>query len=183
MQSKKPAFAVLATHTRTLKTVPIHRILALDVGNRRIGVALSDALGYTAQPLLTIYRSTLKSDLKSIARLIRRHGAATVLVGLPLHASGEASPQSTKTEAFANALRAHLAQHLDPPPALLLLDERHTTADAHALLNHSSHRHTAQDRTARSSIIDQVAATLILEAFLRRQTPFLLSDPDASPNT
>src|SRR5580698_9793977 len=84
--------------------VPLQRILALDVGTRRIGVALSDALGYTAQPLLTIYRSTLKADLKSIARLIRRYDVATVLIGLPIHASGEASPQSSKTEVFAEAL-------------------------------------------------------------------------------
>ena len=159
--------------------MPLHRILALDVGNRRIGVALSDPLGYTAQPLLTIYRTTLKADLKSIARLIRRYEVATVLIGLPIHASGETSHQSTKTEAFAEALRAHLSEHFDPSPVLELLDERHTTADAHSILNRSSTRQAADDRQARSKIIDQVAATLILEAWLRRQTPALLPDPDA----
>jgi putative Holliday junction resolvase len=153
------------------------RILALDVGNRRIGVAVSDPLGYTAQPLLTIYRSTLKADLKSVARLVRRHEAGTVLVGLPVHASGDASPQSEKTEAFAEALRTHLAEHLDSPPELLLLDERHTTAEAHALLGS---RRSAADRDARKDIIDQVAATLLLEAYLRQQSPALLPDPDAS---
>jgi len=162
------------------KHVSIQRILALDVGNRRIGVALSDALGYTAQPLLTIYRTALKADLKSVARLIRRHGVTTVLIGLPIHASGEASPQSAKTEAFADALRLHLAEHFDPPPAIELLDERHTTADAHALLNRSGTRQTAADRADRSKLIDQVAATLILEAWLRRQAPVLLPDPDAN---
>lgn len=161
--------------------MPLQRILALDVGNRRIGVALSDALGYTAQPLLTIFRSTLKADLKSIARLIRRHDVATVLIGLPVHASGEDSLQSSKTELFAEALRTHLAEHLSPPPELHLLDERHTTAEAHGLLNRSGHRHTSEDRAARSRIIDQVAATLILEAWLRHQTPALLPDPDANP--
>jgi putative holliday junction resolvase len=160
-------------------TVPLRRILALDVGNRRIGVALSDALGFTAQPLLTIHRTTLKADLKSITRLIRRHDVATVLIGLPVHASGDASPQSRKTEAFAEALRAHLAEHLDIPPTLELLDERHTTAEAHSILNRAGRRLTAEDRTARSKIIDQVAATLILEAYLRRQAPALLPDPDA----
>jgi putative holliday junction resolvase len=159
--------------------VPFQRILALDVGNRRIGVALSDPLGYTAQPLLTIHRTTLKADLKSIARLVRRYEAALVLIGLPVHASGEASPQSIKTEAFAESLRAHLAEHLDPAPPIELLDERHTTADAHSILNRSGGRHTAEDRAARIKIIDQVAATLILEAWLRRQTPALLPDPDA----
>jgi putative Holliday junction resolvase len=159
--------------------VPLHRILALDVGNRRIGVALSDPLGYTAQPLLTIYRTTLKADLKSITRLIRRYDVSSIIVGLPLHASGEVSPQSTKTEIFAEVLRAHLAEHLDPAPALELLDERHTTADAHSILNRSSNRQSPQDREARSKVIDQVAATLILESWLRRQTPALLPDPDS----
>jgi putative Holliday junction resolvase len=161
--------------------VPLQRILALDVGNRRIGVALSDALGYTAQPLLTVYRTTLKADLKSIARLIRRHNVATVLIGLPIHASGETSPQSTKTEIFADALRAHLAEHLDPSPILELLDERYTTADAHSILNRTGSRPAAENRAARSKIIDQVAATLILEAWLCRQSPALLPDPDAEP--
>jgi putative Holliday junction resolvase len=161
--------------------VSIQRILALDVGNRRIGVALSDPLGYTAQPLLTIYRSTLKADLKSIGRLIRRHGITAVLIGLPVHASGEASPQSAKTEAFAQTLRTHLSEYFDPPPSLELLDERHTTADAHAILNRSGARQTAADRAARSKVIDQVAATLLLEAWLRRQSPVLLPDPDANP--
>ena len=151
------------------------RTLALDVGNKRIGVALSDALGYTAQPLLTIYRATLRADLKSIARLLRRFEVATVVVGLPLHASGERSPQSQKTEAFTNALRAHLAEALPVVPAIEYIDERHTTTEAHALLGP---RASAVARTERSKIIDQVAATLILEAWLRRQAPALLPDPD-----
>jgi putative holliday junction resolvase len=161
--------------------VPLQRILALDVGNRRIGVALSDALGFTAQPLLTIRRTTLKADLKSIARLIRRYNVSTVLIGLPVHASGETSPQSTKTEAFAETLRAHLAERLDAPPSLELLDERHTTAEAHSILDRFSRRLGADDRAARSKIIDQIAATLLLEAWLRRQAPALLPDPDANP--
>lgn len=157
--------------------MPVSRTLALDVGSKRIGVALTDALGYTAQPLLTIYRTTLKADLKSITRLVRRYEAATIVIGLPLHASGEASPQSQKTEAFADALRAHLIQNLPEPPALEYMDERHTTAEAHALLGP---RGSAAARIDRSKLIDQVAATLILEAWLRCQTPALLPDPDAT---
>ena len=157
----------------------LQRILALDVGNRRIGVALSDPLGHTAQPLLTIYRAALKADLKSIARLVRRYEVSTIIVGLPVHASGEASPQSAKTEAFVDALRAHLVEHVQPPPVIELLDERHTTAEAHGILNRSGSRQGAADRQARSAVIDQVAATLLVEAWLRRQAPALLPDPDA----
>ena len=170
----------MAFYGRTLTFVVLPRFLALDVGNRRIGVAISDALGITAQPLLTIHRTTLRADLKSIARLVRRHEITTILIGLPVHASGAASPQSEKTEAFAEALRAHLAEASPTPPALELLDERHTTAEAHNLLGP---RHSASDRAARRDIIDQVAATLLLESWLRAKAPALLPDPDLPPSS
>jgi putative Holliday junction resolvase len=159
--------------------MPLARILALDVGNRRIGIALSDALNLTAHPLLTLHRGPLRADLKSIARLIRKHEVATVLIGLPVHASGEASAQSAKTEAFTAALREHLAATLDAPPAILMLDERHTTTEAHALLDRTTRRTGPADRIARSRLIDQAAAALLLEAHLRNQAPALLPDPDA----
>ncbi len=149
------------------------RILALDVGDRRIGLALTDPLNLTAQPLFTIHRTTLRADLKSIARFIRKHDVTAILVGNPLHADGSPSPQSAKTLAFAQAL---FAEH--PDLAHHLLDERHTTQGAHALLDLNGTRHTAGDRAARKDRIDQIAATLLLEAFLSRQNgPALLPDP------
>jgi putative holliday junction resolvase len=152
------------------------RILALDVGDKRIGVAITDGLGLTAQPLLTIHRGTLKADLKSIGRLVRRHEAGALVVGRPLHADGSPSPQSAKTEAFAQAL---FAEH--PGLEHHLLDERLTTREAHALLDAGGgSRRTAADRRERSAVIDQVAAVLLLEAFLSRsQGVALLPDPDA----
>src|SRR6202042_1430219 len=62
------------------------RILALDVGDRRIGLAITDPLGLTAQPLFTLHRTTLRADLKAIARFIRQHQVEALLVGNPLHA-------------------------------------------------------------------------------------------------
>jgi putative Holliday junction resolvase len=153
--------------------VPPPRILALDIGDKRIGLAITDPLGLTAQPLFTLHRTNLRADLKSIARFIRQHKVDTLLVGNPLHADGTPSPQSLKTLAFAGALReAHptLTHHL--------LDERLTTHDAHALLGNRSNR---SDRLNRTDIIDQVAATLLLEAFLTGNNPTLLPDPDATP--
>lgn len=155
--------------------MPLPRILALDVGNRRIGIALSDALCITAQPLLTLHRTSPRADFKSIARLIRKHAVTTVLIGLPVHASGEASAQSARTQAFADGLQQHFAAVLAQPPQIVFLDERHTTAEAHALLGP---RTSATDRLARRDHIDQVAATLLLEAWLRAQSPALLPDPD-----
>ena len=154
------------------------RILALDVGDRRIGLAITDALGLTAQPLFTIHRTTQRADLKSIARFIRQHAVTTLVVGNPLHADGMQSPQAAKTQAFAQLLReAHpkLTHHL--------LDERLPPREAHDLLDEAGHaKRTAGKSGGRSvdrkDLIDQVAAVLLLEAFLQqRNGPTLLPDP------
>jgi putative Holliday junction resolvase len=154
------------------------RILALDVGDRRIGLAITDALGLTAQPLFTLHRTTQQADLKAIARFIRQHHVTTIVVGNPLHADGSASAQAGKAQAFAKALAA---EH----PALThhLLDERLTTREAHELLDAAGRSPRAggqSSRLSRQEIIDQVAATLLLESFLaQRAGPSLLPDPDA----
>ena len=149
-----------------------HRILALDVGDRRIGLAITDPLGLTAQPLFTLHRTNLRADLKSIARFIRQHDVKTLIIGNPLNADGTPSPQSLKTLAFAQALKeAHptLTHHL--------LDERLTTHEANTLLGTRTSRASRLDQ---KHLIDQVAATLILEAYLSTLTgPTLLPDPDA----
>ena len=137
------------------------RILALDVGDRRIGVALSDALGYTAQPLFTLTRSTERADVKSIARLIRKYGVREVVVGNPLHLSGDMSPQAVKAQKFAEALQAAAKVTLH------LWDERLSTAEAHRHLDELGHsRGAGADGRGRRGIIDQVAAVLVLQAFL-----------------
>ena len=154
------------------------RILALDVGDRRIGLALSDPLNLIAQPLFTLHRTALRADLKSIGRFIRKHDVHTLVVGNPLHADGTASPQSAKTFAFAKAL-------FDEHPTLAhhMLDERLTTREAHTLLDRTHSRTTAADRIDRKNRIDQIAATLLLEAFLSLHNgPALLPDPDDTTN-
>lgn len=157
--------------------MPTGRTLALDIGDRRIGLAITDPLNLTAQPLFTLHRTTLKADLKAIARFIRKHEVTTLVVGNPLHADGSPSPQSAKTQAFAAALSA---EH--PTLEHHLLDERLTTRDAHALLDAAGTRHTASHRLSRKDLIDQVAATLLLQAFLsHRHGPALLPDPGDLP--
>jgi putative holliday junction resolvase len=156
----------------------VERILALDVGDRRIGLAINDPLGLIAQPLFTLHRTTLRADLKAIARFIRQHKITTLIVGNPLHADGAPSPQAAKAQAFAEALKeAHpsLTHHF--------LDERHTTQQAHALLDASGHGPRSAGRTHgkhldRKDLIDQIAATILLESFLSAGKPTLLPDPD-----
>ena len=141
-----------------LKSVTdVPRILGFDVGDRRIGLALSDPLGYTAQPLFTLHRAKLRDDLKSIARVLRKHAPiAEAVVGNPLYMSGDQSPQAAKAQAFAQQLRADLGLTVH------LWDERLSTTQAHRHLDAAGH---APGRDRRP-IIDQLAAVLILQSFL-----------------
>ena len=131
------------------------RILGLDPGDRRIGVAISDDLGLTAQPLLTLHRAQRRQDMRSLARIVRRHGCAAIVVGLPLHMSGDIGPRAQAAKEFA----AILEENLKLP--VILWDERLSTAEAHRHLD-------AVGRAAhtRKEVIDQVAAVLILQSYL-----------------
>jgi putative Holliday junction resolvase len=137
-----------------LETHP--RFLALDVGNRRIGVAVSDELGLTAQPVLTLERKrSRREDLRSLARLARRFSVVGIVVGNPLHMGGEVSPQAEKIQIFA----AELGELAGLP--VHLWDERLTSQEAHRILYEAGHKRQDHRR-----VVDQVAATLILQSFL-----------------
>ncbi len=131
------------------------RILGLDHGDRRIGVAISDEMGLTAQPLLTLHRTQRRQDMRSLARIARRHGCTAIVVGLPLHMSGDISPRALAAKEFAAALEENLKL------PVILWDERLSTAEAHRHLD-------AAGRAAhtRKEVIDQVAAVLILQSYL-----------------
>jgi putative Holliday junction resolvase len=131
------------------------RLLGLDFGDRRIGVAVSDELGLTAQPVLTLIRKNTKQDLKSLGRLLRKFGCTAIVLGNPLYMSGDVSPQARKTHVFAESLRAAFTLPVH------LWDERLTSAEAHRHL-HAAGRPSAGHR----EVVDQVAAVLILQSFL-----------------
>ena len=132
------------------------RYLALDVGSKRIGVAVSDELGLTAIPVMTLLRKrNPKDDLRSLARLSRKFDCVGIVVGDPLHLSGEASAQAAKTRQFGEelAVLAGLPVHF--------WDERLTSREAHAILYAAG-----KSRQEHKPLVDQVAATLILQSFL-----------------
>lgn len=131
------------------------RVMALDVGKKRIGVALSDALGYTAQPLLTLWRKNPGEDMRSLLRLIRRHEVTEILVGNPLHMSGEVSPWAVKVQSFAEELRVRSGLPLH------LWDERLSSVAAHEILDEAGH-----EQRDRKKVIDQIAATVILRGWM-----------------
>jgi len=138
----------------------VRRVVGFDVGDRRIGVAVSDPLGFTAQPLFTLHRTGGKggrrADLKAVARVLRKHDAGEAVVGNPLYMSGDQSPQAVKAQAFAEELRQEFGLTVH------LWDERLTTAEAHRHLD-AGGRAAGRER---KGIIDQVAAVLILQSFL-----------------
>jgi putative Holliday junction resolvase len=162
--------------------------LGLDIGTRRIGVALSSTLGI-AQPLLTIERTQPRRDQRSILRLARRHGCAGIVVGNPLHLSGDRSRQTERVHRFVDELKALIAESSalpvgDASPAehptltVHLWDERLSTTEVHAALEATGHN--PADRHTRRHLVDQLAAALILQGWLDAQSgvPTLLP-PDS----
>ena len=129
--------------------------LGLDVGDSKIGVAISDRLGYTAQGILTFQRHTLTKDLRFLQKLIAEHDIGEVIVGLPLKMNGTHSSQTNKILAF----RDYLAKHLPIP--VRTWDERLTTVQAIKILKRGHVR-----RKHRAPLIEKVAAVIILQGYL-----------------
>jgi len=137
-----------------------HRVLGLDVGARRIGLAVSDPLGLTAQGLETLHRKNKKYDFSFLYRVIRDYGVKEIVVGLPLRMSGAEGVQAQKIQIFAEELHKHFKLPVH------LWDERLTSAEANRLL-----RETDLSIEKRGQAVDRMAAILILQGWMesRRQ--------------
>ncbi len=133
----------------------VRRILALDLGERRIGLAVSDPLGLTAQGLKTLERSNRRNDLKAIREAAEQYQVGLILVGQPLHMSGHAGTQAERAQAFAEDLRRRLGLEVR------LWDERLTTVEAQRVL-----RSSGIGREKRRQAVDRLAAVLLLQSYL-----------------
>jgi putative Holliday junction resolvase len=131
------------------------RILALDVGKKRIGLAVSDEMGWTAQGLDTLERTRIRDDLARLKELAEQWNIETLLVGEPLHMSGETSRQSEYTREFAERVKEHLSL------PVIFWDERLTSVQAERVL-----RETGASLEKRKQSIDRLAAVLLLESYL-----------------
>jgi putative holliday junction resolvase len=131
------------------------RILALDLGKKRIGLALSDPLGITAQGLPTLQRTRIREDLAALARLIEEHDVKLLLLGHPLHMSGHESRQSGYTREFGERLGEYTGVEVR------LWDERLTTVEAERVLRSSG---ISIEKRARA--VDRLSAQILLESFL-----------------
>ena len=135
------------------------RILALDVGKKRIGLAVSDELGLTAQGIETLERTRIREDLENLRQIAARWEAKTLLIGKPLHMSGSESRQSEYTREFADRLH----QYLSLP--VVFWDERLTSAEAERML-----RIAGASLEQRKKAVDRMAAVLLLESYLGYQS-------------
>ncbi|MFY9802592.1 MAG: Holliday junction resolvase RuvX [Candidatus Acidiferrales bacterium] len=133
------------------------RILAVDYGRKRMGLAISDELQITAQPLCTLVRTNRRNDVHRLRDICRNHGVARILVGHPLHITGEAGEMAEEAAQFAARLRKDLGIEVK------LADERLTTWEAAQIVAQSSSPH----RRKKSSI-DDVAAAVLLREYLDR---------------
>jgi putative Holliday junction resolvase len=131
------------------------RILALDLGRKRIGLAISDELGITAQGLDTIERTGRREDIELLRRLAMERGIRQFLIGDPLHMSGEASRQGEYTRDFARELERKTGI------PVVFRDERWTSREAERTLRGSG---IANDR--RKPTIDRLSAVLLLQNYL-----------------
>ncbi len=127
----------------------------MDVGARRIGLAISDPLGITAQGLDTIHRLNKRTDFAELERVIRHHKVSEIVMGLPLRMSGAEGIQAEKMQAFAGELRRRFKLPVH------LWDERLTSAQANRLL-----RETDMSIKQRGAVVDQMAAVLILQNWM-----------------
>ena len=138
--------------TMTSGLVP--RVMGLDVGEKRIGVALSDPLGMTAQALLTIETHGIKNDVISVVSLAEKYRAVAIVCGLPRNMDGSIGFQAQRVQDFCALLEAEGLR-------IIYQDERLTTASARHVLIEAN-----VSRKKRKGVIDKMAAGYILQGFL-----------------
>jgi putative holliday junction resolvase len=138
------------------------RALAIDLGSRRIGLAVSDRSATMAFPFQTLERSgDPVADHRELVAAVRESGAVTIVVGLPRSLDGSDGPAARAARQEAEALRRSLSEGGETPVEVVLFDERLTTVSANAQL--SAGGIGSRDRRA---VIDQVAATVLLQAWI-----------------
>jgi putative holliday junction resolvase len=131
------------------------RVLALDLGKRRIGLALSDELGVTAQGLETLERKNIRTDLARLAETIAEHNVSRILIGNPMHMSGQEGRQAEHAREFGARLQAATGLPVD------FWDERLTTVEAQRVL-----RSSGISIEKRAKAVDRLAAVILLESYL-----------------
>ncbi len=131
------------------------RVIGLDVGEKRIGVALSDESGTIAHPLTVIARDGLSKDLKEIEGIVQEYSPVEIVMGMPLNMNGTIGESARKVLSFKDFLEEQL------PVSVETWDERLTTVSSEKVLLEGD-----LSRKKRKKVIDKVAATLLLQSYL-----------------
>ncbi len=134
------------------------RILGLDVGERTIGVAVSDGLGLTAQGVTTLYRKSLEHDLKALQKIMEEYEVQRIVVGLPISLDGTLKVQAEKVAVFMEALKGRFSQEV------VAWDERLSTAGVERSL-----RETGASRKSRKRLVNELAAQWILQGYMDKE--------------
>ena len=133
------------------------RVIGLDVGSKRIGIAISDPFGWTAQPVMTLHRTELSDDLAKINELIIKENAKSLVLGLPKNMDGSVGFQGEEVRTFSEELKAVI----DPKIAISFWDERLSSVAAERILIEGN-----VSRKKRKGVIDKMAADVILQTYL-----------------
>lgn len=131
------------------------RILSLDIGDARIGVAISDPLGYTAQGIKTINRVSYRKDIEDIKNICDQYTVEKIVVGLPKNMNGTIGPQCEKVLAFCEEMKKVITL------PIIMWDERLTTVAAHKSMLEAD-----LSRAKRKKQVDKIAACFILQGYL-----------------
>lgn len=140
------------------------RKIGLDVGDKTIGVAVSDLLDITAQGVKTIERVGIKKDTTEVLNLIKEYDCDTVVIGLPLSLDGSDSIQTEKVREFRSRLENKLRSSAMAHVKVDWMDERFTTVIAESVLSQAG-----MTRQERKKIVDRQAAIVILQSYMDRQ--------------
>jgi len=136
----------------------MERVMGLDIGDKTIGVAISDPMLITAQGLKTIKRESIKMDIEEICNLVKQYNVIKIVVGLPKNMNNTIGPQGEKVLKFVNKLKSRVDVEI------CFQDERLTTVAAERTLIEGN-----MSRKKRKDVIDMVAATYILQTYLDRR--------------
>ncbi|WP_066505056.1 Holliday junction resolvase RuvX [Abyssisolibacter fermentans] len=131
------------------------RIMGLDVGDKTIGVAVSDLLGITAQGVTTVRRKSYKYDIDQLLDIIKEYNVNRIVVGLPKNMNNTIGPQGEKVMKFVEKFKGKCSLEMD------YQDERLTTVAAHRAMISAD-----MSRAKRKKVVDKVAATYILQTYL-----------------
>ncbi len=143
------------------------RMIGLDVGDRWVGIAISDPLGIVVRPLQALERGSKAEDFATIAALVEEYQVTLIVAGRPTSLDGSEGPQAQQVGSYVKTLAEHLATH-SQPVNVVMWDERYTTAEAEEIMR-QQYSEKERRRARSNGQIDAIAAAVILQSYIDSQ--------------